>query len=80
MAIQISISGLTAQQGADVKDAFDETIARTSSLDVALTEAQWVERCLIRFVKSVVKGWKRRGHDITLAAEQAQVDIDYPEA
>lgn len=75
MAIQISVTGLTTQQQQEVANAFDETIAgRTAA---GLTKAQWVERQLLIFMKSVVKGWKRKTHETTLAGEQAQVDADY---
>lgn len=75
MAIQIQISGLTTQQQQDVGNAFDETIKGRD--EAGLTKAQWVERQLLIFIKSVVKGWKRKAHETTLAGEQAQVDSDY---
>ena len=75
MAIRISITGLTTQQQQDVGAAFDETIQGRT--EAGLTKAQWVERQLLIFIKSVVKGWKRGAHEATLAGEQAQIDIDY---
>jgi hypothetical protein len=78
MAIEITITGLTAEQADAVKDAFDATIS--GRIESGLTKAQWVERCLLRHIKAVVKGWKRRQHETTLAGEQAQVDVDFPEA
>jgi hypothetical protein len=78
MAIGIDVTGLTAQQADAVKDAFDATInGRTES---GLTKAQWVERCLLRHIKAVVKGWKRQQHETVLHGEQQQVEIDFPEA
>lgn len=75
MAIQIQVTGLTAQQQQDVGSAFDETIKGRD--EAGLTKAQWVERQLLNFMKSVVKGWKRKAHETTLAGEQAQIDADY---
>ncbi len=77
MAIQISITGLTQQQQTDIGNAFDETIAGRT--DAGLTKAQWVERCLLRHIKAVVKGWKRKAHETALMAEHVQVDADFPE-
>ncbi len=78
MAIEISITGLTTQQQQDIGNAFDATAeGRTQA---GLTKAQWVERCLLRHIKAVVKGWKRQQHETTLAGEQTQVDVDFPEA
>ncbi len=78
MAITITISGLTAQQLSDVKDAFDATAPRRGA-DLSLTKAQWVERCLLRHIKAVVKGWKRKQSEAALDAVRAQVDLDFPE-
>lgn len=77
MAIQISVTGLTTQQQQDVGNAFDIISGRT---EAGLTKAQWVERCLLRHIKAVVKGWKRQAHETTLAGENAAVDAEYPEA
>lgn len=77
MAIQISITGLTAQQLADVGNAFDSIDGRT---EAGLTKAQWVERLLLRHIKAVVKGWKRQLHETPLALEQAAVDAEYLES
>lgn len=75
MAIQISVTGLTVQQQQDVGNAFDETIA---GRDLSgLTKAQWVERQLLLFIRNVVKGWKRKGHEAQIVTEQAQVDTDF---
>ena len=77
MAIEISITGLTAQQQQDIGNAFDETIhGRT---EAGLTKAQWVERILLRHIKNVVKGWKRKAHEDAIATEQAKVDSDFLE-
>ena len=78
MAINISVTGLTPQQQQDVGDAFDQTISGRTAL--GLTKAQWVERNMIRFMKSVVKGWKRQTEEAVIATQQAQIDADYPEA
>jgi len=78
MAIQISITGLTTQQQQDIGNAFDETIKGRT--EAGLTKAQWVERCLLRHIKAVVKGWKRQTEEAIIATQQAQVDADYPEA
>lgn len=75
MAIQIQVTGLTTQQQQDVANAFDEMI--DGRLASGMTKAQWVERQLLLFMRSVVKGWKRKQHETTLAGEQAQVDSDY---
>lgn len=75
MAIQIQVSGLTTQQQQDVANAFDETI--NGRTEQGYTKAQWVERQLLLFMRSVVKGWKRKAHETTLAGEQAQVDSDF---
>ncbi len=76
MAINISITGLTTQQQQDVGNAFDQTIQGRGPL----TKAQWVERCLLRYIKGIVMNTKRQTRDATLVADQAQVDLDYPEA
>jgi hypothetical protein len=76
MAIQISITGLTTQQQQEVGNAFDIIQGRQ---DAGLTKAQWVERCIIRYIKAVVKGARRQAHETTLATEQAAVDVEYPE-
>lgn len=76
--ITINIDGLTAQQAQDIGNAFDQTISGRT--EAGLTKAQWVERCLLRHIKAVVKGWKRRAHEDAIATEQAQVDADFLES
>ena len=75
MAIQISITGLTTQQQQDVADAFDAVGSRPAGT----TKQQWVQLQLLRFLKSVVKGWKRSAQEVIISTQQAQIDIDYPE-
>lgn len=75
MAINISASGLTTQQQQDVANAFDDIFSGRA--ESGLTKAQWVERQLLIFMRGVVKEWKRKAHETTLAGEQAQVDAEY---
>lgn len=74
MAISITVTGLTAPQAVEVGNAFDSIPGRT---EAGLTKAQWVERQLLLFIRSVVKGARRQVHETTLNGEQAQVDTDY---
>ena len=75
MAINITITGLTTQQSQDVGNAFDQTIAGRA--DSGMNKSQWVERQLLIFIKSVVKGWKRQGYEAQLTVDQTQIDTDY---
>lgn len=85
MAIQIQITGLTTQQAQDLGNAFDETIAGrltagpvdAEGKPTSLTKAQWVEFCLKRFLRDVVKGWKRKGYEATISQAQSQVEADF---
>lgn len=77
MAIQITITGLTAQQLIDVGNAFDAIPGR---VEAGLNKAQWAERLLLRHIKAVVKGWKRQAHETTLSVEQAAIDLEYQES
>ena len=77
MATGIQITGLTPEQQQDIGNAFDIISGRD---ELGLTKGQWVELCLIRHIKSVVKGWKRKAHEDALRTEQAQVDADFLES
>ena len=77
MAIGVSITGTTAGQNSTIGDAFDMIPGRT---ELGLTKAQWVERLLVRHIKAVVKGYRRSVHEASIATEQTQVDVDFPEA
>lgn len=76
MAVDIQITGLTAQQLQDIRDAF---VATHGPVPEGMTQGRFTKLCLFRFIKNVVKGWKRDTQEAVIRAQNAQVDSDYQE-
>jgi hypothetical protein len=74
MAVDITITGLTAQQLGDVRDAF---VSTQGPVPVGLTQNQFTKLCILRFIRSVVKGWKRGIHEAAISTENATVDSSF---
>lgn len=72
---------ITQQQGQRIVQAFVSTQGQfPGGIPQGMTNAQFAELCLKRFIKSVVKGAERQTKESELAAVNAQVDSDFPEA
>jgi hypothetical protein len=76
MPVDIQITGLTVQQMQDIRDAF---IATHGPVPEGMTPARYVRLCLFRFIKNVVKGWKRDTQEAVIRAQNAQVEADFQE-
>lgn len=74
MAVDITITGLTNQQLIEIRDAF---VATQGPVPAGLTQAQFTKFCILRFIKSVVKGWKRSSHETAINTENALVETEY---
>jgi hypothetical protein len=76
MAVDITITGLTAQQNQDIVAAF---VATQGPPPEGMSNVRFSKLCLLRFIKAVVKGWKRDIQEAVIRTESAQVDTDYTE-
>jgi hypothetical protein len=74
MAVDIQITGLTAQQLIDIRDAF---VATQGPVPAGLTQSQFTKLCILRYIKAVVKGWKRSSHETSISTENAAVETAY---
>ena len=74
MAVDITITGLTNQQLIDIRDAF---VATQGPVPEGITQSQFTKLCILRFIKAVVKGWKRGIHEVAVASESSQVETDF---
>ena len=74
MAVSITITGLTVQQQIDIRDAF---VATQGPVPSGLTQAQFAQLCLLRYIKAVVKGWKRNTHEVQMQTENADVESSF---
>jgi hypothetical protein len=71
---------ITQQQGQRVIQAFVSTQGRhTSSIPIGMTNAQFAELCIKRFIKNVVKGAERLTKEGELGPIVAQVEVEFPE-
>lgn len=71
---------ITQQQGQKVVASFVATHGGPEGVPQGMTNGQFAELCLKRFIKSVVKGAERQSKESELTAVNAQVDTDFPEA
>lgn len=76
MAYDIELTGFTNQQLIDIRDAF---VATQGPVPEGMTQSRFTKLCVFRFIRNVVKGWKRGIHEDAIQAEQVQVDADYQE-
>ena len=74
MAVDITITGLTAQQLIDIRDAF---VATQGPVPAGLTQSQFTKLCILRYIKAVVKGWKRNTHEVQMQTENADVESSF---
>jgi hypothetical protein len=74
MAVDITITGLTNQQLVDIRDAF---VATQGPVPDGLTQSQFTKLCILRFIRSVVKGWKRGIHEAAISSENSTVDTSF---
>ncbi len=76
MAYNIELTGFTAQQLTDIRDAF---VATQGPVPDGMSQSRYTKLCIFRYIRNVVKGWKRDTHEIAIRAEQTQVDANYAE-
>jgi hypothetical protein len=76
MPVDIQITGLTVQQMQDIRDAF---ISTHGPVPEGMTQARFTKLCIFRFIKNVVKGWKRDTQEAVIRAQNAQVEADFQE-
>ncbi len=76
MAIGITITGATAPQLQQVADAFDEVVRGRPD---GMSKPRWAELCVVRFIKSVLKGQINETHKAVIDTEKAQVEANFIE-
>jgi hypothetical protein len=78
----IQVTGLTPQQQSDIEAAFIATQGPIPLDDQdppqpTMTPGKFVKSRLYKFIKDVVRGWKRKQGEATIDTNQKTVDTDF---
>lgn len=76
MAYDITLTGFTAQQLTDIRDAY---VTLMGPPPAGMSDSKFAKLCMFRAIRATVLSWKRKSYDATIKADLTQLEQDYQE-